>query len=255
VAARFDPAMFAVYAVGCLQIPLVDVIATSSANVMMVKMADAGFDKRGPASLALWHATMTRLAFVIVPLAVFLLIMARDIIVVLFTSTYLPSVPIFRLWTLTILLAVPCVDAVLRANAQTRFLLALNVLRLVTVIGFISWFLDAYGLPGAVLITLASTALVRVIGIARIAYLFGVGAAELFPWKELGRIALFATIAAVPAFWIADVAPLPRLLVLIGAATVYGITYFALSAAGNRQSADDASTPSSACLAEARPIE
>ena len=41
VAARFDPAIFAIYAVGCLQIPLVEVLTTSSANVMMVAMAPA----------------------------------------------------------------------------------------------------------------------------------------------------------------------------------------------------------------------
>ena len=48
VASRFDPATFAIYAVGCLQIPLVDVMTTSSANVMMVKMAEDGFDTPGP---------------------------------------------------------------------------------------------------------------------------------------------------------------------------------------------------------------
>ena len=99
VGSRFDPMMFAIYAVGCLQIPFVDVIATSTANVMMVKMAGAGFDKRGREALELWHTTMCRLALVIFPLAVFLLVMARDIIIVLFTPRYLASVPIFRLWT------------------------------------------------------------------------------------------------------------------------------------------------------------
>ena len=228
VAARFDPATFAIYAVGCLQIPLVDVIATSSANVMMVKMGEADFDKRGAAALALWHNTMSRLALVIVPLAVFLVVMAKDIIVVLFTSSYLASVPIFRLWTLTIVFAIPCVDAVLRANAQTRFLLGLNVLRLAVVIGLISWFLTHYGLAGAVLVTLLSTALVRIIGLARIARLFGLGFATVLPWKELARTALYATLAAIPAYWVAEITPLPRLLVLLCAAAVYAVTYFAL---------------------------
>ena len=42
VASQFDAATFAIYAVGCLQIPLVDLITTSAANVMMVKMAEDG---------------------------------------------------------------------------------------------------------------------------------------------------------------------------------------------------------------------
>ena len=40
VASRFDAATFAIYAVGCLQIPLVDMIMTSTVNVMMVRMAE-----------------------------------------------------------------------------------------------------------------------------------------------------------------------------------------------------------------------
>jgi hypothetical protein len=42
VASNFDAATFAIYAVGCLQIPLVDVVCSSTANVMMVRMAEAG---------------------------------------------------------------------------------------------------------------------------------------------------------------------------------------------------------------------
>ncbi|OLC56040.1 MAG: hypothetical protein AUH92_00865 [Acidobacteria bacterium 13_1_40CM_4_69_4] len=40
VSLHFDPAAFAVYSVGCLQVPLVDLVAGSTCNVMMVKMAE-----------------------------------------------------------------------------------------------------------------------------------------------------------------------------------------------------------------------
>ena len=228
VASRFDAATFAVYAVGCLQIPLVDVLTTSSANVMMVKMAEEGFESRGPAALALWHDTMGRLALVIFPLAAFLLVMAKDIIVVLFTSTYLASVPIFMLWTLAIVFSVPCVDGVLRAHAQMRFLFGLNVLRLGVVLGLTGWFLSIYGLPGAVLVTLLATGLARVAGIARIARLLGVGFSAVLPWKHLATTALYSAVAAAPAFWFARAASLPRPLVLLCAAAIYGATYAAL---------------------------
>ncbi|HET9359767.1 MAG TPA: oligosaccharide flippase family protein [Vicinamibacterales bacterium] len=228
VASRFDPATFAIYAVGCLQIPLVDVITSSSANVMMVKMSKDGFDSRGPAALALWHDTTRRLALVIFPLAAFLLVMARDIIVVLFTSNYLASVPIFMLWTLSIVFSVPCVDALLRVHAQTRFLFGLNVLRLALVLGLTAWFLSLYGLPGAVLVTLLSTAIVRVAGMARIARLLGIGLGAVMPWTRLAMTAAYAAIAAVPTFWFSHTSSLPRVLVLISAAAIYGATYAAL---------------------------
>ena len=130
MASKFDAATFAIYAVGCLQIPLVDLITTSAASVMMVKMAEDGVHEHNETALELWHHTMVRLALLIFPLAVALLLLSRDVIVTLFTGNYVASVPIFMAWTLTILPAVFCVDAVLRAYAQTRFLFAMNVLRL-----------------------------------------------------------------------------------------------------------------------------
>ena len=85
VAARFDAATFAIYAIGCLQIPLYDLIVTSTVNILMVRMADA---PRGEAAVALWHDTVCRLAFLIFPLAALLVVGAHDLIVGLFTATY-----------------------------------------------------------------------------------------------------------------------------------------------------------------------
>ena len=228
VASRFDPATFAIYAVGCLQIPLVDVMATSAANVMMVKMAENGFDTRGSAALALWHDTMSRLAMVIVPLTIFLLIMARDIIVTLFTASYLASVPIFMLWTLTIVSFVPCIDAMLRVHAQTRFLFGLNLLRLALVLGLTTWFLSWYGLSGAVLVVLISTFVVRIIGLVRIARLLDTGLATVLPWARLTTTAVCSVIAAVPTMWFANSTALPRPLVLACAVGLYAATYVVL---------------------------
>ena len=228
VAARFDAATFAVYAVGCLQIPLVDVIATSSANVMMVRMSADGADRHGAAALAAWHLTVLRLAFVMFPLTVFLILTARHIITILFTSSYLASVPIFMLWTLTILPAVFCVDAVLRVYAQTRFMFAMNLLRLVILAAMIGWLTAAFGLAGAVLVTLASTVIARVVGLVRIARLMQVGLTQVLPYGRLLATAGCALAAAAPAYWIVTSVTWPPLLVVALAAVVYGLCYLAL---------------------------
>jgi O-antigen/teichoic acid export membrane protein len=229
VASRFDAATFAIYAVGCLQIPLVDLITTSAANVMMVKMAEDGLHEHNETALELWHHTMVRLALLIFPLAVALLLLSRDVIITLFTSNYVASVPIFMAWTLTILPAVFCVDAVLRAYAQTRFLFVMNMLRLGLVIGLISWCLSTFGLVGAVLVTLLATAAVRVLSIARIAFLLKVPVSRILPWGHLGGIALCALAAAPPAYWLSRYATWPRPAVLIAAGALYWLFYAAIA--------------------------
>jgi O-antigen/teichoic acid export membrane protein len=169
VAARFDAAAFAVYAVGCLQIPLVDVIVMSHANVMMVRLAERA--DAAQETLAIWHGTVTRLALVIFPLAVLLVIGAREIITVLFTTRYLASVPIFMLWSLSMLPAVFCVDSMLRALAQTRFLFVLNLVRLVVVAVLVGPLLSAFGMRGAVLVSLLAATVGVGLAVRRIARL------------------------------------------------------------------------------------
>jgi hypothetical protein len=132
-------------------------------------------------------------------------------------------------WTLTILPAVFCVDAVLRAYAQTRFLFVMNVLRLSLVVALISWCLSAFGLVGAVFVTLLATAIVRVVSIARIAYLFRAGLTQILPWKHLGAIGLCAIAAGGPAYWLSRHSSYPRPVVLILAGGLYWAVYAAIA--------------------------
>jgi len=227
VASRFDTATFAIYAIGCLQIPLVDLIVTSTVNVLMVKMAEESSDVH--ATVELWHDTMDRLAFLVIPLSLMLLVTAHGLIVGLFTNTYAASVPIFRVWALSILPAVFAVDAVLRAFAQTRFLLLMNMLRLALVAALIGWCLSVFGLAGAVLVTLATTTLVKALGVVKIARLLNLSVREALPWKRLGAITIRAVAATAPVLWINYALHLPPLAELFAGGTAYVATYALLS--------------------------
>src|SRR5205814_165869 len=145
----FDAATFAVFAVGCLQIPLVDFAASPTSDVMMVKMQEslAAADRRGAREI--WHDATWKLALLFFPLVALAAVDAREIIVLLFTSRYLASVPIFVAWSSMILLSALQVDGVLRVFAQTRFLLALNLVRLAVIAGLLPWSLARFHLLGA----------------------------------------------------------------------------------------------------------
>jgi O-antigen/teichoic acid export membrane protein len=227
VASRFDAATFAIYAVGCLQIPLVDMIMTSTVNVMMVKMAEDA--SHGEATVALWHETICRLAFLMVPLSVFLFVVARELILTLYTTTYAASIPIFMVWALTILPSIFAVNAVLRVFAETRFLLVMNLLRLAMVAALIGWFLSAFGMSGAVLVTLVSTLLVNIVGVGRIAHLLHVPLAAALPWGRLAGIFARAGMAAVPVLWITREMTLQPMIALGVSGAAYGVVYFGSS--------------------------
>ena len=231
VAARFDTATFAIYAVGCLQIPLYDLIVTSTVNILMVKMADT---PRGEAAVALWHDTVCRLAFLIFPLAALLVVGAHDLIVGLFTATYVESVPIFIVWVLTMLPAVMAVDAVLRVYAQTRFLLIMNLVRLACVAGLIGAFLSSFGLIGAVLVALLGLTVTKTIGAIRVAWLMQLGVRGALPWRRLAGITTIAVLSTVPFRWLQMTVSWPPLVTFIVGATLYGATYLLLFYTGSQ---------------------
>src|SRR5215510_5517281 len=64
VAFHFDAATFAIYSVGCLQIPLVDFVSTPTSNVMMVRMSEKLRDGDDRRLLSIWHDATRKLALI-----------------------------------------------------------------------------------------------------------------------------------------------------------------------------------------------
>jgi O-antigen/teichoic acid export membrane protein len=225
--ARFDPATFAIYAAGCLQIPLVDVLTTSVGNVMMVRMTDEV--ERPDAALALWHQSVDRLAFWLWPWTVALVLTAHDVIVLLFTARYAASVPIFAVSTLAIALGAFQVDSVLRVYARTRFLIVMNVIRLAVVSAGIAWAIAAFHLVGAIGITIAGMATAKAVALWKMSTIFGVPVRRVLPWRRLARTAAIALVAAAAVLWIRPMlAPLPVLLHGASVAALYAAVYLGL---------------------------
>jgi O-antigen/teichoic acid export membrane protein len=120
VAHRFDPATFAIYSVGCLQIPLVEVVFTSVVNIMMVRMAEELRDGRAWAVHSIWHDTVRKLALLFFPVATLVLVAARPLIEFLFTDAYTAATPILMVSTLVLFIAPVAVDGALDLKRRRR---------------------------------------------------------------------------------------------------------------------------------------
>lgn len=229
VSLRFNAAAFAVYSVGCLQVPLVDLVAGSTCNVMMVRMAEDLREDRREAALLAWHGAVQRLALVFLPLVGMLLLNARDLIVLLFTRSYLASVPIFMLWAGAFVLAALPVDGVLRVYADTRFLLVLGALKLIFIAATVGWFLGRFHLEGGVLVTLAATLVGKTLALGRIGTHMRAGVAHLLPWRGLAVILGSTLAAGLPALFVKDALGLAPLASVVASALVYAVAYAALA--------------------------
>jgi len=233
VSYHFDTATFAIYAVGCLQIPLSEYLITSTSNVMMVNMRERMLAGDHEGVVSIWLDSVRKLALIFFPMGAGLLITANTLIVMLFTSAYERSAPIFMVWTVTMMFATLMTDGALRVFAETRFLILQNLLRLAVIVVTIQWFLGQFDLIGAVLVTLLAAVVSKTFALARIKHIMKVPLARLLPWRSLGVTAIIASAAAVPAFLV-EVAfaesqlgvPSPIRLMVTG--LVYTVFYYAL---------------------------
>ena len=224
VAFHFDTATFAIYSVGCLQIPLVDFMATPASNVMMVRMAELR-EGEPHRLLPIWHDTTRKLTLLLFPFVGLLIVNAYHLITLLFTTAYVASVPIFMVWSLSILLTAFQTDGVLRVFAEMRFLFAANVVRLIAIFLLMGWFLSRFNLIGAVLITLLGILVAKVMAIVRIRTVLRTTLMQVLPWKNLGGILMVSMLAAVPALIINSKLDVPAIFILPISSMAYMITY------------------------------
>ncbi len=228
VSYRFDAATFAIYAVGCLSIPLVDFLTSSAGNVMMVRMREHLLDGANQAVLAIWGDTTRKLVLVFAPLVGGLLVVAHELIVGLFTRRYEASVPVFMVWTTTVLFSALLTDSVLRVYSEIRFLMLLGVVKLVIIAATIGWFLTTFGLLGAVFVVLVTVVVTKALALSRIKAVMQCRLAEFLPWRNLAAIVALAAAAALPALAVKSALAIPDLPRLATCGLVYATAYLAL---------------------------
>ena len=228
VSNAFDAATFAIYAVGCLQIPLSDFLMTSTSNVMMVNMRERVLAGDLEGAVAVWLDGNRKLALIFFPMVAGLLVMAHPFIVFLFTDSYAASVPIFMVWSLSMILVAVLTDSALRVFALNRFLVFQNLVALAVVVGLLHWFMAKFGLMGAVMVTLLAAVIVKALALARVRHALQVDLGQLLPWAALATTALLAALAAIPAWLIVNTLDAPNLALLALAGPTYVLVYYLL---------------------------
>lgn len=228
VASSVDPAVYAIYAVGCLQIPLVDLVFTPAGNVMMVRMSDAIALRRHDLVLMTWHDTTRRLALIFLPLLSLVLLTARELILVLFTEQYAASVPIFMIWSGLILFSILQTDAVLRVYAKTRTIAALYGVQVLLIIGLIVPLMSVFGLAGAALATVLATGGVKLLALARSRRSMAATLGDLLPWRSLLEIGGASAVSALFALFVKMHLAAGPLQTLVMVTVIYAATYIGL---------------------------
>ncbi len=205
VAGAVAPALYALYRVGCFQLPVVDLLYTPTSEVLMVRLGELEKSGRLEEAVGAFREAAGKLAYVFLPFAAFLFAAAPEFIGALFGPKFLPAVPIFRVSVLGVVLAILPMDGVLRARGYTRAIFASYLVKAVVTVPLVWLGVRHFGMAGGI----GSWALAEVVGKATL--LWRVPAAlstperplrirDVIPWRELGKASLAAAAAAGAVF-------------------------------------------------------
>jgi O-antigen/teichoic acid export membrane protein len=205
VAGAVAPALYALYRVGCFQLPVVDLLYTPTSEVLMVRLGELEKEGRLEEGVVAFREAAGKLAFVFLPFAAFLFAAAPEFIAALFGAKFLPAVPIFRVSVLGVVLAILPMDGVLRARGHTRAIFVSYLVKAVVTVPLVWWGVRSFGMQGGI----ASWAVAELVG--KLTLLARVPAAlstperqlrirDVIPWLELGKASAAAIAAAAGVF-------------------------------------------------------
>lgn len=219
---------FAIYSVGVLQIPLLGLLVDSVLDVVIIRAAEAHKSEDRATLRGLWYTAIERLALLLIPAWLFFEIMAPDVIGLLFGPAYAGAVPVFRVFTCTMLLWLVLDHGILRATGDTPFLVKANAVGLCVGV-LVTLLIGKISAPiGAVAGYVGGFMTVRALGAAQVARRLDIPRRALFSWITLFR--LFGVAAVSGAVTILLLRPVegPHVLRLPLGAAIFGITYLTL---------------------------
>ncbi len=203
IGSRFSPSEYAIYAVGCFQLPLISIIAESATAVLIPRMSELQLQNNKREMIELTARVMQKLAFFYFPIYVFLIITAQTFITTLFTEKFSASVPIF-LVNLTLLpFYIWVTDPIARAFKEIgRFLF---VFRVVVFAGIVSalWFaIHNFTMIGMIATVVTVTLLELVIVSSVVLKKIGTQFSDIVLLKNVGKTAISAALSGAVTFFV-----------------------------------------------------
>ncbi len=194
--ANFSNADFALYSVGSFGIPL-GVLYLSIGNVILPKLSEYSIDNQLKETLLLWKKMITLNSIITIPVVIFFFISAKQFLVTLFGSEYEASVNIFRIIILSLLFQMLGHGYVLRAYAETRFILFARVVKMITSIVLSYLLVVNFGIVGAALTFLAGFVVNVLLQVYKTKELLMVRLNDLLPWRDFLNLILISLIPAL----------------------------------------------------------
>jgi O-antigen/teichoic acid export membrane protein len=231
VANHFGPALFAVYSLGTLQLPLMGLLQEAANSVLITRVSILQQHGEHREIILLLARAARKLAAVYFPVYVFLMLAGREFIRVMFTARFADSWPIFAVNLTLLPLGIVLLDPLFRAYQRERyFLLRLRLALAVVLIATLWLFTARLGLLGVIAVVVAIAVFERAVMAIHFARLLGVTGRDMSLLRDVGQLALAALGAGAVAELVRwSLARESALTVLVGCAAAFAAVYLPLA--------------------------
>jgi O-antigen/teichoic acid export membrane protein len=219
--ALWHPSDVGVYAVAAQEIPLLAVLPYAAGAAMAAAVAESFHTGDKRSAHRAWLTQTATMSMVVVPVSMGLILVAPELMSIVFTDEMSAGVLPFRIFTAITLHRVAEYGLVLRAAGHTSDLLRAAVVLLASNVVLAGIGAATWGMAGASMGTLAANMIAWWFVLTRLAVVFGTTTAKTFPWQVWGRSLAISVGAAMLASVFADVvgaeSPITRLAIVSGA--------------------------------------
>jgi O-antigen/teichoic acid export membrane protein len=230
VAANFPPEMFAIYAVGAVEIPLAIVVQQSVNSVLLPELAALYRDGDTDGLAALWREAIRKVSIILLPFFILCMIFAEDIVYVAFGPRFSESTEILRIYLLLMPMRVATYGLIPMAIGRTRINLVAAVVVLFSNVVLALALVELVGLPGPAWATVIATALTVGYYLFRLRSLLSLPISALLPWKRLTLTLGVSALAAVPLIPLILIDSPPVLRLVVGGTAYVVLATLALRA-------------------------
>jgi O-antigen/teichoic acid export membrane protein len=200
VSAEYGVATYAIYAIGCFQIPLTAILSESIGSVILPRISSLQKEEKHREVVHMTAMIFRKMAAINIPLYFFLLVCATEFITFLFTKQYLASVPIFmiNLFFIPLTIIQSTYDPILRSYAEHRFYL-LRIRAVLLTINLIALFFVTryYGLIATITVVVLIHALERLIISIKAAKIIEITRSDLALYRPVFRMVISGVVATL----------------------------------------------------------
>lgn len=223
----FGPEIFAEFANGFIELPLVGMVTGATATVLFPMFSKIIYDKSGLDQLIdLWQSSLRKSVILIYPLVIFSLFFSKEVMTIIYSEAYSVSAKYFTVAMVINFFNVIIFAPLLFSMGEMRFYARLHY-----VLALFSWTFGYFVViifkaPLAIAVLSVSISVIKIlIALSHSSKILGIRFNQLFPIGRMVKIALHSLISILAVVLVLRnfAPPLPDVFFLLLAALGYGL--------------------------------